>query len=269
MCFRDNHAQNWVSTTYSVTVQPVTELLNQCQDILAFESPSAHVLDIGAGNGMPISLLKLRNDLLPVVAADISSGMIQAINERAREQGWKNFKSKVLDVQDMASVDDRFSHVISTFVLNFVADPHVAVREMVRLTRAGGVIGLACWGPVKWSELWETAVGELRPGYHSPDVFHPDTTNNAGVEFLLKQAGCTDVAVKTIYVSEPNQTSEQAVAFTFESDNPTLLRLRSGFNEDFLAKLKPVFKEVYAKETQNGSRKTSVPAVIATARKPL
>lgn len=152
-CFRNSHAQDWVTKTYSVTVQPVTELLDRCQDILTFDSPAAHVLDIGAGNGMSISLRKLRSNLLPVLATDISSGMIQAINERAETEDWKNFRSKVLDVQDMSSLDDQFFHVISTFVLNFVADLHVTISEMARVTRSGGVIGIACWGPVKWSEL--------------------------------------------------------------------------------------------------------------------
>lgn len=108
----------------------------------------------------------------------------------------------------------------------------------------------------------------MRRDYHAPHVFHPNTTHSADLRLLLKYAGCANIDIRTIYISEPNQTSEQAVAFVFKPNNPTLLRLRSGFDDDFLTKLKPIFSRVYARETQNSIKKINVPVIIAIAQKP-
>src|SRR6202041_3030324 len=65
------------------------------------------------------------------------------------------------DLCSLPYADAEFAGVVAQLVLNFVCDPALAVREMRRVTRPGGVVASAVWafrgGLVYQRLFWDTA----------------------------------------------------------------------------------------------------------------
>lgn len=165
----NSHASKWSSQIQSITLSPCTALLSSVDKRVPLYSSDRVTLDNGAGAGMLTTLLKRRDPDSSIVATDISPGMIEGLSQTIKHEAWSNVTTHVLDAQDLSKLSaGSFSHVLSTFVLNFMASPETACREMYRVARPGGVIGLATWSRVSWVPVWERAVQTLRPEYKAP-----------------------------------------------------------------------------------------------------
>jgi SAM-dependent methyltransferase len=101
------------------------------------------LLDVGAGSGgtvaIPAALRGAR-----VVAADITPELFEHGRRRAAEAGvdidWVEG-----DAQDLPFADASFDRVTSTFGAMFAPDHARAARELVRVCRPGGRVGMATW----------------------------------------------------------------------------------------------------------------------------
>lgn len=217
---------------------------------------------------MLTSLLKTRNPGLAVTATDLSSGMLDTVKRKAAKEGWCNVETQVMDAQDLHGLpNDAFSHVMCTFVTNFTANPRKAVQEMYRVTRPGGVVGLAPWSRVSWIPLWEKAVREFKPCYRAPAPFHPETMEVDGVRKELVDSGYTVSYIDTYKCYEEELSSAAATDKFYNMGNPTIHLLTKDFDNDFLEKTKPVFQEEYEKVyTRPGKRQFTL-AILAVATK--
>lgn len=130
------------------------------------------VLDVGAATGS-LSLAILQSAAASrVVGIDPSPGYVAYARQhvsRARasfEQG---------DAQRMPFADASFDRAVSLLVVNFIPDPPSAVREMIRVTRPGGVVAAAVWDYGEGMEMlrvfWDEAVA-LDPASESRDERH-------------------------------------------------------------------------------------------------
>lgn len=91
-----------------------------------------------------------------------------------------------------------FDVVLANFVVNHVGDPRAAVRELLRVTRPGGSVGVTVW-PRPSSVLhglWDdvvAAAGVSRPPAAQPLAPESDFTRTAdGLAALLTECGWTD-----------------------------------------------------------------------------
>jgi SAM-dependent methyltransferase len=100
------------------------------------------VLDVGCGIGVePVRIATTTS--ARVVGLDVSERMLAWADRRAREAGVRERIDLVRgDVLDLPFVSGRFDSVVCESVLAFVADKEAAIREMVRVTRPGGWVGL-------------------------------------------------------------------------------------------------------------------------------
>ena len=104
------------------------------------------VLDLGCGDGTTaLPAARLGADVLGV---DIASNLVEAGNNRAKEQGLTNCKFQEGDASSLHELKDHtFDLVVSIFGAMFAPKPFDVAREMVRVTRPGGKIVMGNWIP--------------------------------------------------------------------------------------------------------------------------
>lgn len=103
----------------------------------------AFVLDIGCGAGVTSCFLAKRYGCR-VRGVDIRAKMVERSAQRAMKAGVADrVEFQVADAQDLPFEENLFDAVISESVTAFPEDQQGAVVEYVRVTKAGGFVGLA------------------------------------------------------------------------------------------------------------------------------
>ena len=142
--------------------------------------PTDRLLDVGSGPGtITADLARL---VAGVVAVEVSEDAAALTRAELERQGVSNAEVRVADVHALDLADDSFDVVHAHQVLQHVADPVAALREMGRVTRSGGVVGVRdsdyaafAWYPRlpgldRWLALYQAAArangGEPDAGRH-------------------------------------------------------------------------------------------------------
>ncbi len=162
----------------------------------------ARWLDVGCGTGA-LARGDLR-DCAPgqVHGVDPSPGFIEYAKAHTTRATFEVGDAQALPVRDHA-----FDAAVAGLVLNFVPKPAVAVSEMRRAVRAGGVVAAYVWDYAGKMELmryfWDAAV-ELNPAAKSLDegVRFP-LCNAKALEDLFRAAGLAEVTVRAIDAPTP------------------------------------------------------------------
>lgn len=160
----------WASGDYAmigVTLQIVGEQLCEAIDLRAAE----RVLDVAAGNGNA-SLAAARR-FARVTATDYVESLLESGRRRAIAEGLP-MEFRVADAEALPFDDACFDVVLSTFGVMFTPNQEQAAREMLRVTRPGGRIGLANWTPDGFVGALFKAIGRHVPppvGQQSPALW--------------------------------------------------------------------------------------------------
>jgi ubiquinone/menaquinone biosynthesis C-methylase UbiE len=149
----------WSSGDYAVvgtTLQIVGEELCEALDLRAGQT----VLDVAAGNGN--AALAAARRWCDVVATDYVPALLERARERAAAERLA-IEFREADAEALPFADASFDAVVSTFGVMFTPDQDRAARELVRVCKPGGRIGLANWTP-------EGFIGQLFKtiGRHAP-----------------------------------------------------------------------------------------------------
>jgi ubiquinone/menaquinone biosynthesis C-methylase UbiE len=102
--------------------------------------PGMKALDVGCGPGALSSALVGRLGAMNVYAVDPSEPFLEAF--RTRLPGVNALHASA---ESLPFPDAEFDAVLSQLVVNFMNDPHAGVREMSRVTRAGGIVAACVW----------------------------------------------------------------------------------------------------------------------------
>lgn len=160
----------WASGDYArigVTLQITGEQLAEAMDL----SPGAEVLDVAAGNGNATLAFARRG--CDVTSTDYVDALLSRGRARAEAEGLE-IKSQVADAEQLPFQDGRFDAVVSTFGVMFAPDQAAAGREIVRVCRSGGKIGMANWTPDGFiGQLFKTLGRRVPPpsGVSSPALW--------------------------------------------------------------------------------------------------
>jgi SAM-dependent methyltransferase len=133
----------WASGDYAVigvTLQIVGESLAEAVDIRAGEC----VLDVAAGNGN--ATLAAARRFAEVTSTDYVQELLDKGRARAAAEGLQVY-FRTADAENLPFEDGSFDVALSTFGAMFTPDHTRPAREMLRVVRAGGRIGLANWTP--------------------------------------------------------------------------------------------------------------------------
>ena len=158
-------------------------------------------LDVGCGTGALTRTILERAEPREIVGIDASEGYVQ--HARAHI-GDIRVSFRVGDAQQLPFADGEFDVAVSGLVLNFVPDKVAMVREMARVTREDGHVGLYVWDYAGRMELmryfWDAAV-ELDPAATGLDEGRRfPTARPEPLRELARAAGLADVDVRAIDV---------------------------------------------------------------------
>lgn len=133
----------WASGDFAiigVTLQIVGESLAETVDVRAGE----RVLDVAAGNSN--ATLAAARRFAQVTSTDYVPHLLDKSAKRAKADGF-DIRFEVADAEDLPFEDGSFDVALSTFGAMFAPDHAKAARELLRVVRGGGRIGMANWTP--------------------------------------------------------------------------------------------------------------------------
>lgn len=157
----------WSSGDYAVvgaTLQIVGEQLCESLDLRAGQK----VLDVAAGNGN--ATLAAARRFARVTSTDYVPHLLEKGAGRAQAEGL-DVLFKVADAEALPFTDGAFDVALSTFGVMFTPEHHRAARELLRVVRSGGRIGLANWTPEGFlGDLFRVIAAHVPPppGVQSP-----------------------------------------------------------------------------------------------------
>ena len=160
----------WGSGDYAVvgtTLQIVGETLCEAVDLRS----NQRVLDVAAGNGN--ATLAAARRFAEVVSTDYVPALLERAAERAKAERLP-VTFRQADAEALPFDDASFDVVLSTFGVMFTPDQQQAARELLRVCRPGGKIGLANWTPDSFiGQLFKTIGKHVPPpaGVKSPALW--------------------------------------------------------------------------------------------------
>jgi ubiquinone/menaquinone biosynthesis C-methylase UbiE len=160
----------WASGDFAVigtTLQIVGELLCETADVRAGE----RVLDVAAGNGN--ATLAAARRFARVTSTDYVPALLERGSARAAAEGLE-VTFECADAEALPYADASFDVLLSTFGVMFAPDQPQAARELLRVCRPGGRIGLASWTPGGFiGDLLRTVATHVPPipGVASPALW--------------------------------------------------------------------------------------------------
>jgi ubiquinone/menaquinone biosynthesis C-methylase UbiE len=149
----------WGSGDYAIvgtTLQIVGETLCEAVDLRS----SQRVLDVAAGNGN--ATLAAARRFADVVSTDYVAALLEGGRRRA-EADRLPVTFQEADAEALPFADASFDVVLSTFGVMFTPNQDKAARELLRVCRPGGKIGLANWTPESFIGQMFRVLGKYVP----------------------------------------------------------------------------------------------------------
>src|SRR5215207_491943 len=138
------HRGVWAAGDYALVAERIDDV--PPSDLLARVGvrPGHEVLDVATGTGNVA--LKAASRGADVVGLDLTHELLEVARRRAARAGvdvaWVEG-----DAEGLPFAGERFDRVLSVFGVQFAPRHEVAARELVRVCRPGGRIGLVNWTP--------------------------------------------------------------------------------------------------------------------------
>lgn len=172
---------------------------------LASVSAGQRALDVGCGPGALTAELSRRLGAAAVSAVDPSPSFVEAARERN-----PGVDVRSAAAEDLPFGDGDFDVALAQLVVQFMDDPVAGVREMRRVTRAGGTVAACVWdhsgdsGPL--SPCW-IAARELDPGAAGES----DLAGNrqGDLERIFRDVGLHDVEERRLTVEVEHPTFDE------------------------------------------------------------
>ena len=257
------------SAVYAVKVEYVTrpvaeELVSWVDSESPLSTTGVTAFDNGSGTGVVTTVLRTRFPGIPILAGDLSPGMLEVIEKK----GLLDVRTQVLDATDLHPLkDNTFTHALSTFMIQFAPDPLQALREMFRVTMDGGTLGLGMWGEFCFDAPWVDACRHFEPNYTYPRTWTSDWSDKERLKTYIQLVGFKDVQMKTIRPRWDFQSPEAFFEFFLESKNPEFERaIRPWWDSGRKSDVKPLFERL-VKERYDGAKDFDSEVFLFIARK--
>ena len=152
----------------------------------------SRILDVAAGNGN--ATLAFARRFCEVTSTDYVPALLERGKSRAEADGLE-VTYQTEDAEALSFADGTFDGVVSTFGVMFTPDQAAAAREMQRVCRSGGTIGMANWTPDSFvggmfrvaSEHAPPPAGAPKPGVWGTEPWIRDQFGNAARDIAIEK----------------------------------------------------------------------------------
>jgi SAM-dependent methyltransferase len=149
---KERSAEAWGLGDYAkiaALILPVSRALVEACAI----SAGQEVLDVAAGNGN--LTVCAGEEGASVVASDFAPAQVELGRARTEAEGL-DVEWVIADAEELPFEDDRFDCAASVFGAMFAPRPDKVAKELFRVVKPGGTVGMANWGPYgSQGELFE------------------------------------------------------------------------------------------------------------------
>ncbi|MFB9393883.1 class I SAM-dependent methyltransferase [Streptomyces coeruleoprunus] len=198
--------------------------------------PGTRFLDVAAGSGA-LALPAARRGAR-VVAVDLAPAMVERLAARARAEGLEHVRALVMDGEHLDLDDDTFDVSASLNGVSLFPDLGRGLAEMARVTRPGGTVLVAAFGPPREAEFIAWTVGALRaavPGFAGMPTDPPPLpfrlTDPDRFAAVLREAGFSGVTVRQVVVGTFFGSAAELMD-TIRSSHPLGAQWIAGLTED-------------------------------------
>jgi SAM-dependent methyltransferase len=163
--YKETQRRLWSAGDYAVTARRFEGVARELVAACGL-GPGQRALDVAAGTG---------NVALAIAAAgasaeacDLTPALVSAGKARCDALGEWEIPWVVADAEELPFATGRFDAVLSVFGLILAPRPEVAIAEAFRVTRSGGIVGLASWTPGSAAARFGEVVGSYFPQPQDP-----------------------------------------------------------------------------------------------------
>jgi len=243
--------QTWAAGDYArigSRLVIVSELLCETVDLRA----NHRVLDVATGHGNT-ALAAARRDCA-VTGIDFSPPLLEHARQRAAAEHLQvDFREG--DIEDIPFPDETFDIVLSTFGVMFSNDQRRAVKELLRVCRAGGKLGLVNWAPTGANVAEDQAIGKYFP---SPPDALPNLWKTAdGLQELFGDQ-VASLEAKTRSVIYRFASMEAYVDTAFNTFGP-FMKMVQALSDDERTRLKSDMADALSPFNQSGDETLVLP----------
>jgi ubiquinone/menaquinone biosynthesis C-methylase UbiE len=264
-------ARYWIkhSATIRTMYAPITRKLIEQAGIQEGQS----VLDVAAGVGEPsLTIARAVGPTGVVTCTDVVGEMVEAAEGEANRQDLKNVQFRRCSADALPFPDNSFDAVVSRLGAMFFPDPLAAMREMLRVTKPGGVLALVVWHKSQLNPFCYLVSGVLdqhisaAPG--DPDAPNAFRFAEPGkLAHVLVEAGAAEVSESEIAfdIEAPISVGE---FWSMRSQTSDTLRVKlEKLPEDEQAQIGREVQQVLAEFFPNHQMKIPALMILVVARK--
>jgi SAM-dependent methyltransferase len=195
---RERQCGEWAARAASYARQATAKNIPFAEALVALVAPTsgARVLDVATGPGIvAVAAAKAIGSAGSVLATDLVPDWESYVAETAAAAGVTNVAFAAMPAEALALPDASFDVVLCQFGLMFVATPVAALREMWRVLRPGGKLGVTVWSVPEKVGIFllpRIVMAELPPA--AAGSCSPVSMGEPGlIERLVAEAGFRDV----------------------------------------------------------------------------
>lgn len=202
-----------------MTMHGTARIVEYINAMAPFQDDSL-VLDVGTGAGsLPIKIKEQAPAATKILATDISPGMLKQVDSLTLP----NVNTQIEDAVTLAGLKDNiFSHVFTSFAIQFTPDQAATVRQMYRVTKPGGIAGIVIWGDYTGlAEIHNRACRLIKPFFvpESPMAAHA-WSGEAEHQRQIEAAGFKAVATECMAMPWHATSGEHYAEYWFNYKNP-------------------------------------------------
>jgi ubiquinone/menaquinone biosynthesis C-methylase UbiE len=220
------------------------------------------ILDVATGTGaLSVKAAKL-NPRCKVLAVDFSPKMIEMLNQRKAKENLTNLETAIMDGQHLTLEDNSFDAAYSLFGLIFFQDRKKGFKELYRVLKPGGKVGVSTYTKDMGMSLLSQramAIAGISVSFAAAAPLY-SLAEDGVFETELREAGFKDIEIHAI---EHNLVAPSMDLFvdTFKS-NPVMRNAVKELTEEQIQKFKEGMRQ--AEREMKDNMVTKVLIGIAT-----